>query len=70
MLSLNRLAKTYPNGVCALDRVSLDYLLSDFDTVRRAVGAEKIAISGWSGTSTTSSSCSARATRSIARPSG
>lgn len=32
-----------------LDRVSLDYLLSDLDSVRRAVGAEKIAIIGWSG---------------------
>ncbi len=32
-----------------LDRVSLDYLLSDLDTIRREVGAEKIAIIGWSG---------------------
>jgi pimeloyl-ACP methyl ester carboxylesterase len=32
-----------------LDRVSLDYLLSDLETVRSAVGAEKVAIVGWSG---------------------
>lgn len=32
-----------------LDRVSLDYLLSDLDTVRRAVGADKVALIGWSG---------------------
>ncbi len=32
-----------------LDRVSLDYLLDDFDTVRRAVGADEVAIIGWSG---------------------
>ena len=32
-----------------LDRVSLDYLLSDLDTVRRAVEADKVAIVGWSG---------------------
>lgn len=31
------------------DRVSLDLLLTDLDTVRRAVGAEKTAIIGWSG---------------------
>lgn len=32
-----------------LDRISLDYLLDDFETIRRAVGAEKVAIIGWSG---------------------
>jgi pimeloyl-ACP methyl ester carboxylesterase len=32
-----------------LDRVSLDYLLSDLETVRRAVGAERVALIGWSG---------------------
>lgn len=32
-----------------LERVSLDYLLSDLDSVRQAVGAEKAAIIGWSG---------------------
>ena len=31
------------------DRVSLDLLLADFDTVRRAVGAEQAAVIGWSG---------------------
>jgi proline iminopeptidase len=31
------------------DRVSRDLLLSDLDAVRRAVGAEKIALIGWSG---------------------
>jgi len=31
------------------DKVSLDLLLSDLNTVRRAVGAEKISIIGWSG---------------------
>jgi proline iminopeptidase len=33
----------------SLDRVSLDFLLSDLETVRQEVGAEKIAIIGWSG---------------------
>lgn len=32
-----------------LDTVSLDHLLADFDTVRAAVGAEKVAIIGFSG---------------------
>jgi len=32
-----------------LDRVSLDYLLTDLDTVRQAVGAERVSIIGWSG---------------------
>lgn len=32
-----------------LERVSLDFLLSDLDTVRRAVGAERAALIGWSG---------------------
>jgi pimeloyl-ACP methyl ester carboxylesterase len=32
-----------------LDRVSIDHLLSDLDAVRRAVGAERVAIIGWSG---------------------
>lgn len=32
-----------------LERVTLDYLQSDLDTVRRAVGAERIALIGWSG---------------------
>ncbi|HEY0625351.1 MAG TPA: alpha/beta hydrolase [Allosphingosinicella sp.] len=31
------------------DKVSLDLLLTDLDTVRRAVGAERTAIIGWSG---------------------
>ena len=31
------------------DRVSFDLLLQDFETVRRAVGAERVAIIGWSG---------------------
>lgn len=31
------------------ERVSLDLLLSDFETVRRAVVAERVAIIGWSG---------------------
>ncbi|HET7709265.1 MAG TPA: alpha/beta hydrolase [Sphingomicrobium sp.] len=31
------------------DKVSLDLLLTDMDTVRRAVGAERVAIIGWSG---------------------
>lgn len=31
------------------DRVSFDLLLSDLETVRRAVGAEKVALIGWSG---------------------
>jgi pimeloyl-ACP methyl ester carboxylesterase len=31
------------------EKVSLDHLLIDFDTVREAVGAEKVAIIGWSG---------------------
>lgn len=31
------------------DRVSLDLLLTDLDAVRRAVGAERIALIGWSG---------------------
>lgn len=31
------------------ERVSFDLLLSDLETVRRAVGAERIAIIGWSG---------------------
>jgi proline iminopeptidase len=31
------------------DRVSLDLLLTDLDTVRRAVGAERAALIGWSG---------------------
>ncbi len=58
--SLDRLANgrrivTYdPRGrgssqAAPLDRVSLDYLLSDLDAVRQAVGAEKVAIIGWSG---------------------
>lgn len=33
----------------APERVSFDLLLSDFETVRRAVGAERVAIIGWSG---------------------
>lgn len=33
----------------APDKISLDHLLIDLDTVRRAVGAEKTAIIGWSG---------------------
>lgn len=32
-----------------LERVSLDFLLSDLETVRRAVGAERAALIGWSG---------------------
>lgn len=32
-----------------LDTVTLDYMYRDFDTVRNAVGAEKVAIIGWSG---------------------
>ncbi|HVH38213.1 MAG TPA: alpha/beta hydrolase [Sphingomicrobium sp.] len=58
--ALDRLAKgrrivTYdPRGrgksqAVAPDRVSLDLLLADFDTVRRAVGAEQATIIGWSG---------------------
>ncbi|HEX6218902.1 MAG TPA: alpha/beta hydrolase, partial [Sphingomicrobium sp.] len=58
--ALDRLAKgrrivTYdPRGrgrsqSVAPDKVSLDLLLSDMETVRRAVGAEQIAIIGWSG---------------------
>ena len=31
------------------ERVSLDFLLSDLETVKRAVGAEKVALIGWSG---------------------
>ena len=31
------------------DKVSLDLLLSDLDTVRRAVGAEQVSLIGWSG---------------------
>lgn len=31
------------------DKISLDHLLIDIDTVRQAVGAEKVAIIGWSG---------------------
>jgi pimeloyl-ACP methyl ester carboxylesterase len=31
------------------DQVSLDLLLSDLDTVRRAVGAEQVSLIGWSG---------------------
>jgi proline iminopeptidase len=31
------------------DRVSLDLLLMDLDTVRRAVGADRVALIGWSG---------------------
>ena len=31
------------------ERVSLDLLLGDLETVRRAVGAERVAIIGWSG---------------------
>ena len=31
------------------DRVSLELLLSDLDSVRRAVGVEQVAIIGWSG---------------------
>lgn len=37
------------SAAVALDKVSLDMLLVDLDTVRRAVGAERIAIIGWSG---------------------
>ena len=58
--SMDRLAKgrrivTYdPRGrgrsqAVPPDRVSLDLLLTDLDTVRRAVGADKAAIIGWSG---------------------
>ena len=58
--SLDSLAKgrrivTYdPRGrgrssAAPLDRVSLDYLLGDLETVRQAVGAERISIIGWSG---------------------
>lgn len=58
--ALDRLAKgrrivTYDprgrgkSGAVALDKVSLDGLLSDLDTVRRAVRAERVAIIGWSG---------------------
>jgi pimeloyl-ACP methyl ester carboxylesterase len=32
-----------------LDRVSLDFLQSDLEAVRRAVGAERVALIGWSG---------------------
>jgi pimeloyl-ACP methyl ester carboxylesterase len=32
-----------------LERVTLNFLLSDLDTVRRAVGAERVALIGWSG---------------------
>ena len=31
------------------DKVSLDLLLSDLDTVRRAIGAEQVSLIGWSG---------------------
>jgi len=31
------------------DRVSLDLLLGDLDTIRRAIGAEQVSIIGWSG---------------------
>ena len=31
------------------NKVSLDYLLVDLDTIRRAMGAERVAIIGWSG---------------------
>ena len=31
------------------ERVSLDLLLGDLETVRRSVGAERVAIIGWSG---------------------
>jgi pimeloyl-ACP methyl ester carboxylesterase len=31
------------------DKVSLDLLISDLDTVRRALGAEQVSIIGWSG---------------------
>jgi proline iminopeptidase len=58
--ALDRLAKgrrivTYdPRGrgksqAVSPDRVSLDLLLTDLDTVRRAVGAERVAVIGWSG---------------------
>lgn len=32
-----------------LDRVTLDFLLADLDTIRTAVGAEQVAVIGWSG---------------------
>ncbi len=33
----------------APERVSLDLLLGDLETIRRTVGAERVAIIGWSG---------------------
>jgi len=58
--ALDRLARgrrivTYdPRGrgrsaAVAPGKVSLDLLLTDLDTVRRAVGAERVAVIGWSG---------------------
>ena len=37
------------SAAAPLERVSLDYLLTDLDTVRKAVGAERVSIIGWSG---------------------
>ena len=37
------------SAAAPLERVNLDYLLTDMDTVRRAVGAETISIIGYSG---------------------
>jgi pimeloyl-ACP methyl ester carboxylesterase len=58
--ALDRLARgrrvvTYdPRGrgrsaTVSADKISLDHLLIDLDTVRRSVNAEKVAIIGWSG---------------------
>jgi len=54
-LAVGRRIVTYdPRGrgrsdAVPLNKVSLDHLLVDFETVRKAVGAEEVAIIGWSG---------------------
>lgn len=54
-LAVGRRIVTYdPRGrgasqAVAPERVSLDLLLTDLDTIRRAVGAERVALIGWSG---------------------
>ena len=37
------------SAAAPLDWVGVDYLLTDLDTVRQAVGAERVSIIGWSG---------------------
>lgn len=54
-LARNRRIVTYdPRGrgrsdAVPLERLSLDFLLNDLDTVRQAVGADKVTLLGWSG---------------------